>query len=119
MWDGFFRQQAFIGITRSCMCWYVRKDFLLQGKISDILIRCARKEFLLWLKSQISVSSNIKKIFLFQTGNQSTEVPDFVTLTFTDLVQEAEPLTEPDMEYVQTFMAKDENPFVRNNSTHR
>ena len=25
MWDSFFRQRANIGITRSCMRWYVRK----------------------------------------------------------------------------------------------
>ena len=46
MWDRFLRQRAYIGITRSCMRWYVRKDFLSQGKISDIRIRCARKDFL-------------------------------------------------------------------------
>ena len=28
MWDRFFRQRAFIGITRSCMHWYVRKNYL-------------------------------------------------------------------------------------------
>ena len=37
MWDRFFRQRAYMGITRSRMRWYVRKDFLSQGKISDIL----------------------------------------------------------------------------------
>ena len=25
MWDRFFRQRAYIGITRPRMCWYVRK----------------------------------------------------------------------------------------------
>ena len=24
MWDRFFRQRTYIGITRSCMHWYVR-----------------------------------------------------------------------------------------------
>ena len=28
MWDRFFRQPAYIGITRSCMRWYVRKNYL-------------------------------------------------------------------------------------------
>ena len=27
MWDRFFRQQAYIGITWSCMHWYVRKKY--------------------------------------------------------------------------------------------
>ena len=29
------------------MHWYVRKDYLSQGKISDVHIRCARKPYLL------------------------------------------------------------------------
>ena len=45
MWDRFFRQRAYIGITRSRMRWYVRKDFLTQGKVSDVPIRCARNSF--------------------------------------------------------------------------
>ena len=29
MWDRFFRQRAYIGITRSRMRWYVRKNYLM------------------------------------------------------------------------------------------
>ena len=32
MWDRFFRQRAYIGITRSCMRWYVRKNYLTRVK---------------------------------------------------------------------------------------
>ena len=46
MWDRFFRRRAYIGITRSCMPWYVRKDFLSRGKFSDRLIRFASKPVL-------------------------------------------------------------------------
>ena len=31
MWDRFFRQRAYIGITRSCMRWYVRKKIPSRG----------------------------------------------------------------------------------------
>ena len=46
MWDRFFRQQAYIGSTRSCMYWYVRKYFYLR------------------LKSQMSLSGVQEKVFL-------------------------------------------------------
>ena len=32
MWDRFFRQRAYIGITRSRMRWYVRKNYLTSVK---------------------------------------------------------------------------------------
>ena len=32
MWDRFFRQRAYIGITRSRMHWYVRKNYLTWEK---------------------------------------------------------------------------------------
>ena len=38
MWDRYFRQRAYIGITRSCMRWYVRKTFFAHRiRISEIL----------------------------------------------------------------------------------
>ena len=46
MWDRFFRQRAYIGITRSRMRWYLRKKFLTWVKIAEISIRYARKYFL-------------------------------------------------------------------------
>ena len=33
MWDIFFRQRATIGITRSCMLWYVRKIESIIGEL--------------------------------------------------------------------------------------
>ena len=42
MWDRFFRQRAYIGITRSRMRWYVRKKYLTWVKTAEILIWCAR-----------------------------------------------------------------------------
>ena len=42
MWDRFFRQRAYKGITRSCMRWYVRKNYLTWVKTTEILIWCAR-----------------------------------------------------------------------------
>ena len=41
MWDRFFRQRANIGVTRSCMRWYVRKDCLTWVIKTEILIWCA------------------------------------------------------------------------------
>ena len=38
MWDRFFPQWANIGITRSCMRWYVRKFFLKYQRIQDRVI---------------------------------------------------------------------------------
>ena len=46
MWDRSFRQRAYIGLTRSRMRWYVRKDFITQRKISDVPIRRARNSIL-------------------------------------------------------------------------
>ena len=43
MWDRFFRQRATIGLTRSCMHWYVRKNYLTWVKTAEISICCARK----------------------------------------------------------------------------
>ena len=43
MWDRFFQQRAYIGITRSCMRWYVRKKNLTWVKTTKIPIWCARK----------------------------------------------------------------------------
>ena len=43
MWDRFFRQRAYIGITRYRMRWYVRKNYLEWVKTAEIAIWCARK----------------------------------------------------------------------------
>ena len=43
MWDRFFRQRAYIGITRSCMRWYVRKNYLTWVKTTKTPTWCARK----------------------------------------------------------------------------
>ena len=37
MWDRVFRQRAYIGITRSCMRWYVRKKNLSLDKPCDAI----------------------------------------------------------------------------------
>ena len=42
MWDRFFRQRVYIGITRSRMRWYVRKKYLTWVKTTEIPIWCAR-----------------------------------------------------------------------------
>ena len=42
MWDRFFQQRAYIGITRSCMRWYVRMNHLKLVKTMEISIWCAR-----------------------------------------------------------------------------
>ena len=42
MWDRFFRQRAYIGITRSVMRWYVRKKYLTWIKTTEIPIWCAK-----------------------------------------------------------------------------
>ena len=42
MWDRFFRQRAYIGITRSRMRWYVRKNYLTWVKTAESPIWCAR-----------------------------------------------------------------------------
>ena len=42
MWDRFFRQRAYIGITRSRMRWHVRKNYLTCVNTIKILIYCAR-----------------------------------------------------------------------------
>ena len=46
MWDRFFQQRANIGITRSCMRWYVRKKYLTWVKTTEIPNWCARKFYL-------------------------------------------------------------------------
>ena len=43
MCDSFFQQRANIGIIRSCMRWYVRKNYLTWVKTTELLICCARK----------------------------------------------------------------------------
>ena len=62
MWDRFFRQRANIGITRSCMRWYVRKNYLTWVKTTEILIWCARKRKPLleprWAQPKTSIKPN-------------------------------------------------------------
>ena len=36
MWDRLSQQRAYIGITRSCMRWYVRNNFLIWVKTAEI-----------------------------------------------------------------------------------
>ena len=38
MWDRFFRQRTYIGITLSCMPWYVRNFFLTYQRIRDLVL---------------------------------------------------------------------------------
>ena len=42
MRDRFFRQRDYIGITQSCMHWYVKKNCLTWVKTTEITIWCAR-----------------------------------------------------------------------------
>ena len=44
MWERFFQQRANIVITRSCMRWYVRKNFLIWAKTAETPIWLARKK---------------------------------------------------------------------------
>ena len=46
MWDRYFQQRASIGITRSCKHWYMRKNYLILVKTKEITIWCGRKDFL-------------------------------------------------------------------------
>ena len=46
MWDRIFRHQAYIGITRSCMRWYVRKKFLTCADSLSYMGKGGRKDFL-------------------------------------------------------------------------
>lgn len=62
----------------------------------------------------IAVAVNQKEI-----GDQSAEVPDFIKLSFTDLMEGAKPLSDPDIEYVEKFLSKDEDPFVKNQTIQR
>ena len=55
----------------------------------------------------------------FQMTDASKEVPDFQKLSFTDLMNTAKPLCDPDFDYVENFMTKDEDPFVRNKTIQR
>ena len=53
MWDIFFRQRAYIGITQSCMRWYVRKyPYQSVGKIRNEQLHVGRT-----LASRRSVTS--------------------------------------------------------------
>ena len=59
MWDRFCQQQANIGITQSCMRWYVRKNYLTWVKTTQIPIWYARKFYLGY--SLLAVNSPISK----------------------------------------------------------
>ena len=48
IWDRFFRQRAYTGITRSRMRWYVRKKYLTWVKTTEIPIWCARIRDVAW-----------------------------------------------------------------------
>ena len=52
MWDRFLRQGAYIGITRSCMRWYVRKIF----GVAECTGKCKHKQTRIFL-NKITYSS--------------------------------------------------------------
>ena len=58
MSDKYFRQRANIGITQSCMHWYVKKNFLTWVKTMETPIWCARNSTLIQFAGLV-VTSNI------------------------------------------------------------
>ena len=57
-----FRQRAYIGITRSRMRWYVRKNYLKWVKTMEIQIWCA-KIFIIIIYYDVASGSEIKPYF--------------------------------------------------------
>ena len=52
-------------------------------------------------------------------ADSSEEIPVFQKLSFTDLLKTAKPLSDPDFDYVEKFLSKDEDPFVKNRTIQR